>query len=63
MRAWERIRTITDEAQPKLLTEEEQTWNAAEDVETGEDVHCKMLWYSHVPGSYAPESSMIKAGQ
>lgn len=63
MRAWERIRTITDEAQPKLLTEEEQTWNAAEDVETGEDVHCKMLWYSHVPGSYAPESIMISAVQ
>lgn len=63
MKAWERIRAITDTAEPKLLTEEEQTWDAAEDVETGEDIHCKMLWYSHVPGSYAPESIMIAAVQ
>ena len=63
MQASERIREITDAAVPKLLTEEEQTWDAAEDVETGEDIHCKMLWYSHVPGSYAPESIMIAAVQ
>jgi ADP-ribosylglycohydrolase len=63
MQAWERVRQITDTAVPKLLTEEEQTWDAAGDVETGEDVHCKMLWYSHVPGSFAPESIMIAAVQ
>ncbi len=49
MRAWERVRQITDEAVPKLLTDEEQTWDAAGDIETGEDVQCKMLWQSNVP--------------
>lgn len=63
MQAWEKIRQITDTAVPKLLTEEEQTWGAAGDIESGEDEHCRMLWYSHVPGSYAPESIMIAAVQ
>ena len=63
MKAWEKIRLITDEAVPKILTEEEQTWDFAGSVEQGEDEHLKMLWYSHVPGSYAPESIMTAAVQ
>ncbi len=63
MKAWERIRIISDEAMPKVLTEEEQTWDFAESIEKGEDEHNKMMWYSHVPGSYAPESIMTAAVQ
>lgn len=63
MKAWEKIRKITDEAVPKLLTEEEQTWDFAGSMESGEDEHLKMLWYSHVPGSYAPECIMAAAVQ
>ncbi len=63
MKAWEKIRKITDEAVPKLLTEEEQTWDFAGSIESGEDEHLKMLWYSHVPGSYAPECIMAAAVQ
>lgn len=63
MQAWEKIREITDAAIPRLLTDEEQTWDVAGDMESGEDEHCRMLWYSHVPGSYAPESIMIAAVQ
>jgi len=63
VKAWEKIRLITDEAVPKILTEEEQTWDFAESIESAEDEHLKMLWYSHVPGSYAPESIMMAAVQ
>jgi ADP-ribosylglycohydrolase len=63
MRAWERNRVLTDEAIPKVLTEEEQTWDFAEQLEQGEDMHAKILWFSHVPGSYAPESIMTAAVQ
>jgi len=63
VKAWEKIRLITDEAVPKILTQEEQTWDFAGSIEQGEDVHLKMLWYSHVPGSYAPESIMTAAVQ
>jgi len=63
MQAWERERKITDEAIPKVLTEEEQTWDLAETLEIGEDTHTKLLWKSNVPGSYAPESIMTAAVQ
>jgi len=63
VKAWEKIRIITDEAVPRLLTEDEQTWDFAGSMETMEDEHLKMLWYSHVPGSYAPESIMTAAVQ
>ena len=63
MKAWQRERKITDNAVPKVLAEDEQTWNFAFVLEEGEDSHTKMLWKSNVPGSYAPESIMTAAVQ
>ena len=63
MKAWELVRQMTDNAVPKLLSEEEQTWEALFEVEAAEDFHMKLLWQSNVPGSYAPESIMLAAIQ
>lgn len=63
MKAWELERQITDNAIPKLLSEEEQTWEAQFEVGAAEDFHMKLLWESNVPGSYAPESIMLAAIQ
>lgn len=63
MKAWERERQITDNAVPKLLSEEEQTWEAQFEVGAAEDFHLKLLWRSNVPGSNAPESIMLAAIQ
>ena len=63
IKAWEQERKITDNAVPKLLNEEEQTWDASIEVGEAEDFHLRLLWNSHVPGSYAPESIMLAAIQ
>ena len=63
MKAWQIERQKMDEAIPKILTEEEQTWNFAEVLEQHADAMTKLYWSSHVPGSYAPESIMIAAIQ
>lgn len=62
-KAWEEVRDITDHAVPKLLNEEEQTWDANIEVGEAEDFHMRLLWNSNVPGSYAPESIMLAAIQ
>lgn len=61
--AWELAREKTDGAVPRLLTEEEQTWEANTVVGEAEDAHLRLLWNSHVPGSNAPESIMLAAVQ
>lgn len=58
MQAWELERKITDEAIPKILQEEEQTWKSALERGKLEDDYLKMMWSSRVPGSGAPESIM-----
>jgi len=63
LKAWELVREITDNAAPKLLAEEEQTWEANIGVGEAEDFHLRLLWDSNVPGSYAPESIMLAAIQ
>jgi len=63
MKAWEKERKTMDEAIPRILTEEEQTWDFAQTLEESGDTLMKLLWSSHVPGSYAPESIMIAAIQ
>lgn len=63
MKAWEMSRSITDQAVPRLLREEEQTWEANLDAGAAEDAHLRLLWKSNVPGSYAPESIMLAAVQ
>ena len=63
MKAWQIERKKMDEAVPKILTEEEQTWDFANVLEAQSDAMVKLYWDSHVPGSYAPESIMIAAVQ
>lgn len=63
MKAWELAREILEQAMPKLLAEEEQTWEANIEVGEAEDFHLRLLWSSNVPGSYAPESIMLAAIQ
>lgn len=62
-KAWEQARELTDHAVPKLLNEEEQTWDANIEVGEAEDFHLRLLWNSNVPGSFAPESIMLAAIQ
>lgn len=62
-KAWELSREKTDNAIPKILTDEEQTWEDNIDVGDAEDFHLKLLWNSNVPGSFAPESIMLAAIQ
>lgn len=63
MKAWQIERSKMDNAIPKVLSKEEQTWNFAEVLEQHADAMTKLYWSSHVPGSYAPESIMIAAIQ
>lgn len=62
-KAWEQARKLTDNAVPRLLGEEEQTWEANIQVGEIEDSRLKLFWNSNVPGSYAPESLMLGAIQ
>lgn len=61
--AWKIARMKTDNAVPRLLTQDEQTWEDSIDVGEAEDAHLRLLWNSHVPGSFAPESIMLAAIQ
>ncbi|MFV0379238.1 MAG: ADP-ribosylglycohydrolase family protein [Anaerorhabdus sp.] len=63
MKAWEKIRTLTDNASPVILKEEEQTWTEANDIEINMDKQLLHKWNSNVPGSFAPESIMVAAVQ
>ncbi len=63
MKAWECVRKITDEAIPRRLAEDEQTWDAMKEVEAQVDFMLRLYWDSHVPGSYAPESLMLASIQ
>lgn len=63
MKAWEIERLKMDTAIPRILSEEEQTWDFAQTLEKSTDDYLKLMWESHVPGSYAPESLMVAAVQ
>ena len=63
MKAWEIERKKMDGAIPRILSEEEQTWDFANVLEKNTDDYLKLMWSSHVPGSYAPESLMVAAIQ
>ena len=62
-KAWELAREKTDQAVPCVLSAKEQTWEGSIDAGEAKDVHLRLLWNSHVPGSYAPESIMLAAIQ
>ena len=63
MKAWEEARKITDQAVPVRLAEEEQTWDAYNEVERQIDFMLKLYWNSNVPGSFAPESLALASIQ
>ncbi len=63
MKAWEMAQKILHEAKPAVVEEEDQTWDAMEDVEKSVDFMTRLLWHSNVPGSLAPESLMVASVQ
>ena len=63
MKAWEIAKKILVEAEPRVVEEEDQTWDAMEDVEKSVDFMTRLLWKSNVPGSQAPESLMVASVQ
>lgn len=58
-RAYEYDRELIDAAIPKILSEEEQTWENAFTADDRLWEAVKLLWGSHVPGSYAPERVLL----
>ncbi len=63
MKAWELARKIYINAKPVVLDEEEQTWEAMKSISSFYDSLLSIEWSSNVPGSGAPENSMIAAVQ
>ncbi|MFZ5827377.1 MAG: ADP-ribosylglycohydrolase family protein [Bacillota bacterium] len=62
-KAWERELEIRQAAIPRILTEEDQTWDLIDGLRQSQDAQLKLLWYSEVPGSGAPECLMLAAVQ
>lgn len=62
-RAYEYNHELISNAVPVVLKEEEQTWENAFDVDEGNWQGIKLLWGSHVPGSYAPEIVLLSGIQ
>ena len=58
-RAYEYDYELISNAVPKLLSEDEQTWEDAFDVDEKSWKAVQLLWGSHVPGSYAPERVLL----
>ena len=63
MKAWEIASDIFRNAQPKLRTEEEETWEENFSVSDFYDQQISLVWGSNVPGSGAPEKIMVAAVQ
>lgn len=59
MKAWEMERELLKRGKPRILTEDEQTWDMMEMLESQEDARLKILWHSNVPGSFAEERVII----
>ena len=63
MKAWQIASNIFKNASPRLLTEEEQTWEANISTSDFYDLQTSLVWGSNVPGSGAPEKIMVAAIQ
>lgn len=63
MKAWEIASELYRNAQPRLLTKEEQTWEESFEVSDFYDEQNAFHWSSHVPGSGAPERVIVAAVQ
>ncbi len=62
-KAWEIAYALYSNAQPVLLSEEEQGWGALKAVSDFYDNMLRAEWHSNVPGSGAPEQLMVAAIQ
>ena len=62
-KAWELEYEVFMNAKPVVLSEEEQTWDAAAAFENLSNISYKMKWNSNVPGSGAPEKVIVGAVQ
>ncbi len=62
MKAWDYARDLLRNAEPVLLSEEEQTWDSSALIRD-QDAILKLFWASNVPGSGAPESLAVAAIQ
>lgn len=62
-KVWELELEMRRAARPRVLGEDEQTWDAMDRLREFEDGLLKLLWYSEVPGSGAPECLMLGAVQ
>ncbi len=63
MKAWQIASDVFRNASPRLLTEEEQTWEAYISTSDFYDQQTSLVWGSNVPGSGAPEKIMVAAVQ
>lgn len=63
MKAWEYIARLTEQAEPVVLDESQQTWTDNTEAELQSDAFLRLMWDSHVPGSGAPESITVAAVQ
>lgn len=62
-KAWEMELEFRRRAIPKVLSSEDQTWDAIFKIRQAEDDHVRLYWRSEVPGSGAPECLMVGAVQ
>jgi len=62
-KAWEIELEIRQRAKPVVLSEEEQTWDAINNLRQMADQQVQLFWDSRVPGSGAPECLMVAAVQ
>lgn len=62
-KAWEFELEVMDHSMPVVLSEEEQTWDEAFDIEAIENRNIRLRWESHVPGSGAEEHVIVAAMQ
>ena len=58
-RAYEYDYELITNAKPVILSEDEQTWEEAFEVDEKNWQHVKLLWGSNVPGSFAPERVLL----
>jgi len=62
-KAWQLEYDVFSKAKPVILSEEEQTWDAASEFERLANIKYLMKWNSNVPGSGAPEKVIVGAVQ
>ena len=63
MKAWEIAGNLFWNAQPVILSEEDQSWTSLREVSRFYDRLLSLDWASNVPGSGAPEKIMVAAVQ